>query len=154
MVYARAAIAHAAVLMLTSLHHWYGAVRFDTPWRAHVIHLAVWIGVALGVLLSIGWLARGRPLERWAVLAVVGLSMLAAVAWLGLYEGGYNHLVKDALFAAGASDQIIRRLFPPTIYEPPGDWVFELSGIAQLPLGLLAGWSAMRLWRTTGGTRP
>jgi hypothetical protein len=128
-------------------------VRFDTPWPAHVIHLAVWVGVALGVFLSIGWVARGRPLGRWAALAVVGLSMLAAVAWLGLYEGGYNHLLKNTLFAARVSDETFRRLFPPAIYEPPGDWVFELSGIAQLPLGLFAGWSAMRLWRTAGVTR-
>lgn len=128
-------------------------MRFDTPWPAHVIHLAVWVGVALGVFLSIGWVARGRPLGRWAALAVVGLSMLAAVAWLGLYEGGYNHLLKNTLFAARVSDETFRRLFPPAIYEPPGDWVFELSGIAQLPLGLFAGWSAMRLWRTAGVTR-
>jgi hypothetical protein len=149
-VYARAAVAHASVLILTSLHHWYGAVRFDTAWRAHVIHLAVWIGLALGVFLSIGWLARDRPLGRWAVSAVLVVSMVAAVAWLGLYEGGYNHLMKNALFAAGVPDQTFRQLFPPAVYEPPEDWLFELSGIAQLPLGLLAGWSALRLRRAAG----
>jgi hypothetical protein len=78
--------------------------------------------------------------------------MLAAVAWLGLYEGGYNHLLKNAVFATGVRDQAFGRLFPPAVYEPPEDWVFELSGIAQLPLGLFAGWSAVRLW--CGAARP
>jgi hypothetical protein len=153
MAFVRTALAHGAVLILTGVHHWYGAVRFDTPWRAHVIHLAVWIGLALAVFLSIGWLARDRRLGRWAVFAVVTVSMLVAVAWLGLYEGGYNHLVKNALFAAGVSDQAFLGLFPSAIYEPPEDWVFELSGTAQLPLGLFAGWSAVRLWRTVRMTR-
>ena len=148
MAFARVAVIHAAVLILTAVHHWYGAVRFDTPWRAHVIHLAAWVGVALGVFLSIGWRSRGRPLGRWAVLAVVGLSMIAAVAWLGLFEGGYNHLLKNALFAVGVSGEGFRRLYPLAIYEPPGDWLFELTGIAQMPVGLFAGWTSVSLWRS------
>jgi hypothetical protein len=148
--FARTAIAHATLLILTSVHHWYAAIRFETPWRAHVVHLAMWAGVALGVLLGVGWHARGRAIGRWAVLAILGLSTIVAVVWLGLYEGGYNHLVKNAIFATGASDETFHRLFPPAIYEPPGDSLFELSGIAQLPLGLFAGWSALTLWRTAG----
>lgn len=66
MVFVRTAPSHAAILMLTSVHHWYGAVRFDTPWRAHVVHLSVWLGVVVGVLLGTARLTRGRHLERWS----------------------------------------------------------------------------------------
>jgi hypothetical protein len=149
MALVRTALTHAAVLSLTGVHHWYGAVRFDTPWRTHVVHVAVWLGVAIGLLLGAAWLTRGRHLERWVTLALVILSVLSCVAWLGLYEGGYNHVLKNVLYFGGLSAEAFRQAFPPPTYGPPEDWIFELTGVAQLPLGLLAGWAGVSLRRHT-----
>ncbi|HTV01855.1 MAG TPA: hypothetical protein VMF13_15005 [Luteitalea sp.] len=148
----RAATMQAAILLLTTAHHWYGAVRFETPWRMHVLHLAGWLGVAMAATLITGWMLRGRA-GCIALGAFVVLSMTGAVGWLALYEGAYNHVLKGILFAMPLSTDTLRALYPPGLYEPPADWLFELSGIAQLPVGLLAGASAVRLWpagRPTG----
>lgn len=143
----RAGAANAAILALTSLHHWYGAVRFDTPWRTHVVHLAVWAGLVMGALLSAGWALRGRPLGRLALVLFTGCSAVVALAWLGLYEGAYNHVLKNAVHAVSGAGEVFQRMFPPPLYEQPVDWLFELSGIAQLPCGWVATRNAMRLVR-------
>lgn len=134
----RAALADAALLALTSAHHLYGAWRFDTPWRAHVAHIAAWLSVLLAVLVGAWW--RGNPpVRRLAGAAFVAVSVLVGVAWIGLFEGGYNHGLKGLVGLAGISGPTFDLLFPPSIYEPPGDRIFELSGVLQLPVGLLAG---------------
>src|SRR5690606_3396549 len=153
MVFVRAALSHAAILSLTSVHHWYGAVRFDTLWRGHVVHVAVGVGLAVGLLLATAWLTGGRRLERRVTLVLVILSVLACVVWLGRYEGGYNHLLKNVLHVGGLSPEAFRWAFPLPTYGPPEDWIFELTGVAQLPLGLLAGWAAISLWRHTPAGR-
>ncbi len=38
--YRRAAIAALAVLALTAMHHAYGAIIYDTPWRFHFPNIA------------------------------------------------------------------------------------------------------------------
>ena len=133
-----------ATLVLTGAHHLYGARRFDTPWRAHVAHIAIWAGVIFGLcwLIALRW-----PHERSgrrAMLLFVVLAMAICVAWLGLYEGGYNHGLKNLAAAVRLPASVFERLFPRSLYEPPGDWVFELSGVLQLPVGLVAGRAAWR----------
>lgn len=135
-----------AVLVLTSVHHLYGAWRFNTPWRAHVVHIAAWAAAASGVALAAAWRGRGATAGR------VGMGLFLLVAglisvWLGLYEGLYNHGIKNAAYWAGLPPAQFDRLFPAPTYERPSDWVFELSGILQTPLGLYAGLAAWRLSR-------
>jgi cell division protein FtsW (lipid II flippase) len=81
----RAGAAVLATLLLTSAHHLYGARRFDTPWRAHVAHIAIWAGAIFGLC----WLVALRwPYERSGRIAMVifvGLTMVVRVLWLGLY---------------------------------------------------------------------
>lgn len=145
----RASLADAALLALTSAHHLYGAWRFDTPWRAHVAHIAAWLSVLLAVLVGTWWRASSRTIRRSAALVFVGVSVLVGVAWLGLFEGGYNHGLKALAGLAGMSPGMFDVLFPPSIYEPPGDWVFEVSGVCQLPVGLLAGYYARTFLRAS-----
>jgi hypothetical protein len=141
----RGALAAAAALVITSLHHLYGARRFDTPWRAHVVQIALSAGGLLAVFLFVEALGRGRPaarIARWGALGVVA----TIAAWLGLYEGGYNHVVKVIAYAALPLDTFAR-LFPAPTYELPNDLWFETSGILQCPLGLYAGGQALRSLR-------
>lgn len=75
------------------------------------------------------------------------LILAAPVAWIGVFEGGYNHLLKNALYFGGLSRDAFARLFPAPTYAPPSDWLFELTGVLQFPLGVLAGAHALAWWR-------
>lgn len=143
-----AAAAAALQLVLTSAHHLYGAWRFDTPWRAHVAHIAMWLAILLAVSLAIWWRASSAGARRSAAWVFAATSLLACGAWLGLFEGGYNHGLKAVLGLAGVNGPLFDLLFPPSIYEPPGDFVFEVSGVLQLPAGLLASHFARLLLKT------
>ena len=140
-----------AVMLLTAAHHAYGAARFGTPWRYHVVWLSVWVIGALGLLLLLH--VRGpKPFVRRAgLLAACALVLLVPVVWIGLFEGGYNHVLKIVLYYGGFLREDFTRLFPPPRYEPPSDWLFELTGVLQLPLAGVAAYWALHLWRA--GTR-
>jgi len=144
-----AAATAALQLVLTSAHHLYGAWRFDTPWRAHVAHIAMWLAILLAGSLAIWWRASSAGVRRSAAWVFAATSLLACGAWLGLFEGGYNHGLKAVLGLAGVNGPLFDLLFPPSIYEPPGDLVFEVSGVLQLPAGLVAGHFARAFLRGT-----
>ena len=136
-----------AVLVLTVVHHLYGAAIHATPWRHHVALVAM--PVLLVLILAHGvhrWrlsTALGRS-SLWLFIVVVALIPVAAI---GIFEGGYNHLAKNVLFFGGAPRGTFERLFPPPVYEAPSDPWFEATGLLQLVLGLLAARSLLRLLR-------
>jgi hypothetical protein len=128
-----------AVLVLTSVHHAYGAYIYSTPWRLHVVFVSVLTAaVLMGSLLVLRrWsLSVAGEIAFWVFSAVV---LVIPVAAIGLFEGGYNHAVKDALYFAGALPALMRRLFPPPAYELPNDVFFEVTGVLQFILGVATG---------------
>ena len=142
------------LLALTSVHHAYGALAFDTPWRWHVVPVAL---IAAGLLVAAASFARRA--ERRA--AKIALAHIAVAEFLlpgpgsGVFEGLYNHAVKNALYFGGAPAQLMATLFPPPTYEWPHDLFFEASGIAQGLLGALVLWRWYGLVRAgTWGNRP
>lgn len=128
-----------AILLLTSLHHAYGACVYHTPWRLHVVLVATLTALALwGAVLVV----RNHPAGRTRVMAVTVFCLVDAlipVLGIGYFEGGYNHVLKNALYFAGASPPLMALLFPPPAYELPNDVLFEASGIAQFLVGVVAG---------------
>src|SRR5215207_659574 len=92
-----------AVLLLTSVHHAYGAYVYATPWRYHVLLIT---GAAALVILGALAALRARPaglpgaLSRW-LLALTAL--VVPVLLFGVFEGFYNHVLKDVLYFSGAS---------------------------------------------------
>lgn len=132
-LFTNAALAASSVLILTSVHHLYGASRFDTPWRAHVAQITIIAAIVLGAFLLASWRYRGRSVGRRSLTAFVVLTSVICVAWLGLYEGGYNHALKDLLYWTGLPAERLQKLLPRGTYEPPTDLFFEVSGILQLP---------------------
>jgi hypothetical protein len=54
------------------------------------------------------------------------------VGGFGVFEGGYNHLLKDALYLGGASPALLRRLFPAPRYELPDDAFCEVTGVLRV----------------------
>jgi hypothetical protein len=146
------------VLLLTSVHHAYGAWIYDTPWRLHVVLVA---GLVAAVLLVSRLVVHWNPnavsgkIAFWVfAAAVLGFP----VVLIGLFEGGYNHFLKNALYFAGASPVVMSRLCPPPTYELLNDLFFEVTGVLQLVLGVVTGYDLYalirsRLRRQTKGDR-
>jgi hypothetical protein len=147
-LYLRAGAAALAVLVLTSVHHVYGAIIYDTPWRAHIVYIAAPVGLIIAVLFYLGWSGRGTSAARIATWIGALATLAFPVAAIGVYEGGYNHVVKNLayfVFGEGAA----RRLFPGEAYEMPSDFFFEATGVAQFPLAVVTAVLVVRLLRTS-----
>jgi hypothetical protein len=142
----RAGAAALALLALTSIHHAYGAFVFATPWRLHIIAIAVPVAIAIVIALRCGSVVSGRRTGQfWTILAAV-LILLIPVAAIGLYEGGYNHVFKNIVYFS-RGEAVARALFPPPLYEMPHDVLFEATGIAQFPLSIVTALFALQLFR-------
>ncbi len=121
-----------AVLLLTSVHHAYGAAIISS----------------LIVIQRRNTDESGREIAFWVLTAVV---LVVPVALIGLFEGAYNHALKDAVYFAGASSTLMNRLFPPPTYELPNDVFFEATGVMQAVLGSITAWLLYRLVRSRFG---
>jgi len=139
------------VYALTIVHHVYGAIVFDTPWRYHAAYLGV-AGIGATLLLTWGS-TRGGPsaLKRAAKALLAALTLILAVGLIGVFEGAYNHAIKLLLFFGGAAPATMRRLFPPPTYEMPSDVLFEATGVLQFVAGLIAARASVALWRDRRG---
>jgi hypothetical protein len=130
-----------ALLALTSVHHVYGAYRYSTPARLHVLFIAV--PAAIVIACSLPFLrSRGARVAFWVLTST---SLVASVLLFGAYEGGYNHVFKNILYFAGASAEVMRSFFPYDMYAPPNDVIFEVTGVAQAVVAVVAGWRFARM---------
>jgi len=119
-----------ALMVLTSIHHAYGAIIYNTPWRLHVLMISVPV-IIFTVIFYYRFLKKGIRTRSVFFGVYLVLTLVASVALIGLFEGVYNHLLKNALFYTGASQQTLAYLFPPPAYEMPNDFWFELTGVLQ-----------------------
>lgn len=140
-------LASAAILILTVVHHFYGAAIYGTPWRHHI---AVIVLPVLLVLIVLYGVHRWRPLTllgRTSMWLFIILTLLVPVAWIGFFEGGYSHVVKNILFFGGLPRAMLERLFPPPVYEMPNNLWYEVSGVLQFFIALCAAYYLFRLWQ-------
>jgi hypothetical protein len=121
-----------AALFLTSVHHAYGAYAYATPWRLHVVPFATIAAIAIGGLAAVLRRRGDDVLGAVAFWSLAAVTLVVPVLLFGAFEGVYNHVVKDVLFAAGSSLETMHRLFPPPTYELPDDLLFEVTGILQV----------------------
>jgi len=119
--------------ILTSVHHFYGAIVYNTPWRKHV---ALDAGVALLACLLMLFLFR-RYGNRIFLTLYSLVNLLVFGLGVGIFEGLYNHLLKNLLFFGGLNMTAFRALFPAPTYELPNNFVFESTGILQFPAGIM-----------------
>ena len=147
----KALIASAALLGLTVFHHAYGAVLYETPWRNHVALIVLPMLLAMIAAHEIHRRNPDTPLGGASLWAFRVLAFVPIVV-LGIFEGGYNHLVKDLLFFAGLRADLLDRLFPDSVYEMPDDLIFEVSGVLQLVVAAYAARWLVRLRRESKGS--
>ncbi|MDN5848304.1 MAG: hypothetical protein L0H63_01515 [Nitrococcus sp.] len=144
-------LAAISLLALTVVHHLYGAAIYATPWRHHVALIA--LPVLFVLILAYG-IHRWRPssfIGRSFMWVFIVLTLLVPVAWIGLFEGGYNHVLKNALFFAGLPRATFDRLFPPPAYELPNDLWFEVTGVLQFFIALYVVYCLLGLWKERRG---
>jgi hypothetical protein len=137
-----------ATLVLTMVHHAYGAFAFGAPWRLHVAIVVVPVAAAIA---SARYLYRRNQHGRLGAVALwtmLGLTIVVPVAAFGGFEGVYNHVMKNAFYLANASPQLLSALFPAPTYEPPGDVFFEITGVLHVVPAGLAGVSLWRFFRS------
>jgi hypothetical protein len=136
-----------SVMALTTVHHSYGAIIYETPWRHHVAVVAIVTVLVLIATLRMHRSLAGKLFGKIAFWMFTMTAMLIPVIGIGLFEGGYNHIMKDLLYFSEASGTLMARLFPPPTYEMPGDAFFEITGILQFFLGVAGGWEVFKLLR-------
>ena len=134
------------IYVLTIIHHVYGAIAFDTPWRHHAAVLGL-VGIGATRLFMWGATRWQTPaLRQVATVLLLALTVVLAVGLIGVFEGGYNHAVKLLLFFGGAEPETMNRLFPPPTYEMPSDVFFEATGVMQFLAALVAARASLALW--------
>ena len=146
-----------ALMLLTSFHHIYGAVVFRTPWRYHAVLVAVPVIVVTAVL---GYRTLKKNNFRYSIFFWMNwaIILLFSIAAIGVFEGVYNHFLKDVLYFTGAGSRLLSTLFPPHLYEMPNDLIFEITGLAQagIAVALIGKFYSLTKEVTTGrlsGTR-
>ncbi len=140
-------MAAVGVLGLTVVHHLYGARIYDAPFRRHVASGMLPLLLALILAHEVHRRRPSTTLGRVSLRLFMAVTLIVPVGLIGLFEGGYNHLVKNVLYFGGASRTLLRRLYPPPTYEMPNDLWFEATGVLQFFAGLYAGGWLARLWR-------
>ncbi|CAN7606663.1 hypothetical protein IB277_28980 [Ensifer sp. ENS07] len=134
------------LLTLTSLHHAYGAYIYETPWRLHIVQLAVPAAIVIAAALFVGRSRSGTTAGRVATWLAALVVLAFPVAMIGIYEGGWNHVVKNVAYFGFGTDAA-RSLFPEPVYRLPDSLLFELTGIAQFPLAVITALNTLALLR-------
>jgi len=120
-----------AQTLLTSIHHLYGGLAYDSTLRLSMPIFAVFeLFVVLGLLF---WYRRSNSR---VVLTIFTAFMLLIGVVQGLFHTLYGHLYKDVLFLVGVSAENVRNFFLPVTPNdfifPPNDLFFELTGLLEL----------------------
>ena len=124
------------LMVLTSVHHIYGAYAYNTPWRLHVLFLSIPIIIITTLLKN--YLVNKEKLKKNIAIWVYWLIVLiASVVLIGSYEGIYNHLLKNLLFFSGLDNKTLTILFPPSTYEMPNNFFFEFTGVLQAIIAII-----------------
>ncbi|MBT8081904.1 MAG: hypothetical protein KJP08_09530 [Gammaproteobacteria bacterium] len=140
-----AAVSVSVAGLISSGHHVYGALAYETPWRLAV---SLWIPAFVLFVLSmlfLLWKYANRPVANIAAWFVL-FSGVVFQAGFTLFECVYSHVLKNILFFGGVSQEVLLRLFPAPTYHLPDNMLFELTGVAQLA-GFWAAWCAWRVFQ-------
>jgi hypothetical protein len=122
-------------IVLTLIHHFYGAIIYAAPFRMHVALFAIPI---LGIQIA-AYRAYKRSKTAWVkkicLLVILVISMVFSIVAIGFFEGGYNHVVKNVLYFAGTPVAVLDKMYS-SVYELPNDLVFEATGMLQFVTAL------------------
>lgn len=128
------------LMLLTSIHHVYGAYIYNTHWRLHVLIFSI-PAITITAVLTKYLLKKAKPFSNFGFWLYWLIILVLSILLIGTYEGIYNHFIKDILFFVGVDKNILLILFPPPKYEMPNDFLFEFTGLLQAVIAVV-------LWRS------
>jgi hypothetical protein len=131
--------------LISSGHHLYGAIAYDTMWRAGVSYWILGIVLLLCTMLYIYWSTSNELMGKVA-LWVFSFGAIIFQSGFTLFECIYSHVLKDLLFFIDISRPTLEQLYPPPAYHLPDNWLFEITGVMQLA-GFVSAWFAYRLFQ-------
>jgi hypothetical protein len=140
-----AVIAGFVAGLVTIVHHWYGALAYDTPWRAGVSYWIAGIVLTVYALLYVYWKNNGNIVSTIAIWMFF-LGGVFFQAGFIMFECVYSHVLKNILFFGGMSKSFLDRLYPSPAYHLPDNMFFEITGLLQL-VGFVAVWYAYRVFK-------
>jgi hypothetical protein len=143
----RAGFTSAIVLILTAIHHAYGAVVYNTPWRLHVVPPAIITTIAIATFLYLTNRCFETFLGQASFYLAISLIVLVPIGFFGGFEGAYNHVLKNIFYFSGAGESVMQKLFPPPMYELPNNLFFETTGVLTFFAALVAGYFAYDLYK-------
>ena len=76
------------------------------------------------------------------------LTFLVFSVGIGIFEGAYNHLLKDLLYFSGMKLATWRMFYPAPAYEVPNNVIFEGTGIAQFFVALVQIYYLRKVYRS------
>jgi hypothetical protein len=136
------------IMITTAVHHYYAAVVYQTPFRLHMIPIAIIMLVYTFSSLFVirKWLNQRLEITTRKLLIIITLIFSGGI--IGLIEGFYNHVVKIISFMIGLPDSILTIMFPPSIYVHPDNWFNEATGVLQFLFAVLLIQSCYRYFST------
>jgi hypothetical protein len=124
-------------------HFVYSARLYDDPYRAHPV-TPVLVALVLVVALAIVLWRKGRSAALWLLTATVGLPF---IVMFGGYHGGFSHVLKLLVYAAGTSPERLQEIFDSPDFAVPNDFAFEASGVLCFVAAVIVVWALVRLLR-------
>lgn len=127
------------ICLLTMIHHIYGGILYSTPWR--IIMVCGYFFPMLGLSLFLQYKIIEQN-KKWVKRIFVIQVFVVWTYLICIQEGGYNHLVKVMVHYMGISEEIVSKMFPSTLgdtafFEKPNDFIFESTGIVQVPFAFI-----------------
>ncbi len=138
------------LLLLTSVHHAYGAYIYDTPWRLHIVPVSIAVAAVMRATSGVHRRYQTTVAGTIALWTLCATTLVFPFGMIGFFEGGYNHVLKNVLYLGGASPQLMQTMFPAPMYELPNSVFFELTGMAQLVPAIVG---ILHLFRLANGWR-
>jgi hypothetical protein len=149
-IFNKAFLSSLGTMVLTIVHHAYGALIYEAPFRLHVVFFAIPVIIVLLLAQRIHrWRSQSR-LARTAFWTFILLTLCIPVGLIGFFEGGYNHLLKNILYFGGMSQPGLNRLFPAPTYEMPDNFWFEATGVLQFFTAVYCLYYLIRYWKEKG----
>jgi hypothetical protein len=119
----------------------YGAAVYNTPWRRDV-------GLNGGIILSVCFFLLylyNVYKKRVFLILYIAISLIVFDLGIGLFEGLYNHILKNIFFFGGMTIAKWRCFFPAPAYEIPDNFIFESTGVLQFFMALISTYYLLKL---------
>jgi len=100
----RLALWTIALVTFTSIHHIYGGAVYATSWR--IIMPILFFIPMLVLTLALQYQASIRT-SRTLLITYTLLCVIVWVIGIGVFEGGYNHVLKNVLYYSRASKELM-----------------------------------------------